>query len=50
MKTYVQFGPSCDLDENGDPRPPKHVKATVGIRGPTVIREPSARRRQKANR
>lgn len=24
--TYKQLGPSCDMDENGDPKPPRIVK------------------------
>ena len=23
---YIQLGPSCGLDEHGDPKPPKYIK------------------------
>ena len=33
---YIQLGPSCNLDEHGDPKPPKFVKATWPDHGPSV--------------
>ena len=37
---YIQLGPSCDLDEHGDPKPPKYVPVT-GWRGHPDDEQPS---------
>jgi hypothetical protein len=33
---HLQRGPSCDLDEHGDPKPVKYVKVTYDDTGPFV--------------
>jgi hypothetical protein len=50
MRTeYIQRGPSCDLDEHGDPKPPKYVRVTVEEKGPFVrrIRKPGRQRKPR---
>jgi len=33
---WLQQGPSCDLDEHGDPKPVKYVKVTYDDVGPST--------------
>jgi hypothetical protein len=45
---YIQLGPSCDLDENGDPKPPKYVKAHIDTSKPFVRRIGKSNRKRRA--
>lgn len=45
MRETIQLGPSCDLDEHGDPKPPKVVRAT--FEGKPLVRWIDKKQRRK---